>query len=86
MSYQIDEALSDYVKKRLGIQAELNSEEWSCLEYIDTEIEYRKHKNGRLKRNKDGFAIEKSRKHVTKYANIDDSTTIHLYLEELSDE
>tara|TARA_Y100001963_G_scaffold144017_1_gene215597 strand:- start:43 stop:321 length:279 start_codon:yes stop_codon:yes gene_type:complete len=83
MGHQIEEALYDYVKRRLGIQAELDQREFACLEYGDTEIEYQKHKNGKLKKNKDGFAIEKSRKYVTKYANIDDSASIHLYLEEL---
>ena len=83
MSYQIEEALYDYVKKRLGIQAELDQTDYLCLEYIEAEIEYCKHKNGRLKKDKDGFAIEKSRKNVTKYANIDDSASIHLYLQEL---
>ena len=85
MSQQIEEALYDYVKRRLGIQAELDQREFAYLEYGDTEIEYHKHKNGKLKKNKDGFAIEKSRKYVTKYANIDDSASIHLYLEELEE-
>ena len=83
MSHQIEEALYDYVKRRLGIQAELDQTEFTFLEYGATEIEYQKHKNGKIKKNKDGFAIEKSRKYVTKYANIDDSASIHLYLEEL---
>ena len=86
MSHQIEEALYDYVKRRLGIQAELSQHLWPCLEYTETEIEYVRHKNGKIKKNKDGFQVQKSKKQVTKNAVIDDLAEIHLYFEELEEQ
>jgi len=83
-AWEIEQAIFDYLKKDKGIVLEKDKmQEPLCLDYNETEFAYKKHKNGKLKKCKDGYSIidHENTRDIQKYAVIDECATISFYLD-----
>lgn len=83
-SWDIDEAMQDYLKKKYGLDVNINDlSDYPCIEYQEYVRAYKKHKNGKLKKCKDGFSIidDKNSKWITKYAEFSDGCSFNFYLD-----
>ena len=83
-AWEIEEAIFDFIKKDKGIVLDRDKmQEHLCLDYNETKFAYKKHKNGKLKKCKDGYSIidHENSKDIKKYAFIDECATISFYLD-----
>lgn len=83
-SWDINEAIVDYLKKKHDLNIDFKSmHDYPCFEYTERELVYKRHKNGKVKKNKDGSWLvdDKQTKYVTKYAEVSDDSCISFYLD-----
>ena len=52
--WEVQEALTDYLQKQYGMKVDI---EETSIEYQELERVFKKHKNGKEKKDKDGFSI-----------------------------
>jgi len=82
-SWDMNEAIQDYLKKKFSLNVDMNDlSDYPCIEYTEYQFAYKKHKNGKLKKCKDGYSIidHENSKHETKYAELGDGCSISFYL------
>ena len=83
-SWDINEAIVDYLKKKHDLDIDFESmHDTPCFKYTEREVVFKRHKNGKVKKNKDGlWLIDKEQtKYVTKYAEVGDDSCISFYLD-----
>jgi len=83
-SWDINEAIVDYLKKKYDLDIDFEkTHDYPCFKYSEREIVYKRHNNGKVKKNKDGvWLIDKEQtKYVTKYAEVSDDSYISFYLD-----
>jgi len=83
-SWDINEAIQDYLKKKHDLNIDIEeTSDYPCFQYTQRNIVYKRHKNGKVKKNKDGFWLidEKQTKYIKKYAEISDDCYISFYLD-----
>lgn len=83
-SWDINEAIVDYIKKKHDLDIDFKSmHDYPCFKYTEREVVYKRHKNGKVKKNQDGLWLidEKQTKYVTKYAEVSDDSCISFYLD-----
>ena len=83
-SWDMNEAIQDYVKKKFSMDIDINDmSQYPCIEYSEYKYAYKKHKNGKLKKCKDGYSIvdHENSKYETVYAELGDGCSVSLYLD-----
>lgn len=86
-SWDINDAIEEYLKKKYSLKINMNNlEDYLYLEYYELEHEYQKHKNGKVKKDKDGYKIIKDEKYVKKYACLNDNSNISFYVDTFNEE
>jgi hypothetical protein len=83
-SWDINEAIADYIKKKHDLEIDFKEmHEYPYFKYSEREVVYKRHRNGKIKKHKDGYYLidEKQTKHVTKYAEVSDDSSISFYLD-----
>jgi hypothetical protein len=83
-SWDINEAIADYVKKKHSLDIDFTEmHDYPCFKYTEREVVYKRHKNGKVKKHKNGYWLidEKQTKYVTKYAEVSDDSSISFYLD-----
>ena len=86
-SWDINDAIEEYLKKKYSLKINMNNlEDCLYLEHYELEHEYQKHKNGKVKKDKDGYKIIKDEKYVKKYACLNDDSNISFYVDTFSEE
>jgi hypothetical protein len=83
-SWDINEAIVDYLKKKYDLDIDFEKmHDYPCFKYSEREIVYKRHNNGKVKKNKDGvWLIDKEQtKYVTKYAEVSDDSYISFYID-----
>lgn len=83
-SWDINEAIVDYLKKKHDLDIDFESmHDYPCFKYTEREVVYKRHKNGKVKKNQDGLWLidDKQTKYVTKYAEVSDDSCISFYLD-----
>jgi len=83
-SWDINQAIEDYIKKKHDLDIDFSEmHDYPCFKYTEREIVYKRHKNGKVKKHKDGYWLvdEKKTKYVEKYGEISDDTSISFYLD-----
>lgn len=83
-SWDINEAIGDYIKKKHNLEIDFKEmHDYPCFKYSERKVVYKRHKNGKIKKHKDGYYLidEKQTKYVTKYANVSEEASINLYLD-----
>jgi len=80
--WEVKEAIADYVKKEYGMNFNTDHIDCSEFEYQETERVYKKHKNGRVVKNKDGLPVVdwKNSPRVTKHADFHEGSSINFWL------
>ena len=82
-SWDVNEAIKNYVKDTYNLDVDFEQmDEYPCLEYSRREIVHKKHKNGKVQKDKNGNWIidEDKTKYVTEFAEISDDSAIVFYL------
>ena len=83
-AWDMEIAIQDYLKKKFDIDVNFDDlNEYPLLEYYEYQFAYKKHKNGKLKKCKDGYSIidhEKS-ENEKKWAELSDAWSISYYLD-----
>ncbi len=83
--YEVVEAIQEYLTQKYDMDVDLqdNSIDWPCIEYTETETPYKKHKNGRVMKDADGYKIldHENSKRITKHITIGEEDEITFYLE-----
>ncbi len=86
-SWDINDAIEEYLEKKYSLKINMNNlEDNPYLEYQTIEYEYQKHKNGKVKKDKDGYKIIKDEKYVKKYACLNDDSNISFYVDTFNEE
>tara|TARA_R110001592_G_C13139200_1_gene747190 strand:- start:2064 stop:2333 length:270 start_codon:yes stop_codon:yes gene_type:complete len=83
-SWDINQAIEDYLKKKHDLDVDFSEiDDYPCFKYTEREIVYKRHKNGKVKKHKDGYWLvdEKKTKYVEKYGEISDDASISFYLD-----
>ena len=83
-SWDINEAIGDYIKKKHNLEIDFKEmHDYPCFKYSERKVVYKRHKNGKIKKHKDGYYLidEKQTKYVTKCANVSEEASINLYLD-----
>jgi len=83
-SWDMNEAMQDYLKKKFDIDVDLNDlSDYPCLEYYEYQIAYKKHKNGKHILDKNGCSIvdRENCKNEKMWAELSDSWSISFYLD-----
>ena len=83
-SWDINEAIGDYIKKKHNLEIDFKEmHDYPCFKYSERKVVYKRHRNGKIKKHKDGYYLidEKQTKYVTKYANVSEEASINLYLD-----
>ena len=82
--WEIREAIKGYIEAKHNLEIEFSEMfSYPCLEYTEREIVHKKHKNGKVKKDKDGMWIidESKTKYVTKYAEVTDESNISFFID-----
>ena len=54
-SWDINEAIVDYLKKKYDLDIDFEKmHDYPCFKYSEREVVYKRHNNGKVKKNKDG--------------------------------
>jgi len=86
-SWDINDAIEEYLEKKYSLKININNlEDYLYLEHYELEYEYEKHKNGKVKKDKDGYKIIKDEKYVKKYACLNDASNISFYVDTFKEE
>lgn len=83
-SWDINQAIEDYIKIKHNIDVDFSEmHDYPCFEFTEREVVYKRHKNGKVKKHKDGYWLvdEKKTKYVKKYGEISDDASISFYLD-----
>ena len=82
--WEIREAIKRYIEAKHDLEIDFSEMfGYPCFEYIEREIVHKKHKNGKVKKNKDGMWLidESKTKYVTKYAKFTDESNISFFID-----
>lgn len=83
-SWDINQAIEDYIKKKHDLDIDFSEMyDCPCFEFTEREVVYKRHNNGKVKKDKNGCWLvdEKKTKYVEKYGEISDDTSISFYLD-----
>jgi hypothetical protein len=84
-SWDINNAIEEYLEKKYSLKISIdNLEDYLYLEHDELEYEYEKHKNGKVKKDKDGCRIVKDKKYATKNVCLENGCSISLYVDTYS--
>jgi len=80
--YEVREMIKNHMEICYGIDMESKDIDIQDMgfAYMDREIVYKKHKNGKVKKDKNGICMidEDKTKYVTKYADLDDDSELSI--------
>lgn len=83
-SWDINEAIVDYLKKKHNLNIDFTEmSDYPCFKYTEREVVYKRHKNGKVKKDKDGmWLIDRDKtKYIPKYAEVSDDSYISFYID-----
>ena len=83
-SSDLNTAIQDYVMEKYGMNIDIyGAREFPSLEYQERDYVFKKYKNGKYIKDKNGYKIIDNdlSKYETKYATIDDVSSISVYLD-----
>lgn len=81
-SWDIYEAFQDYLEKKYSLEIDMyDLDDYPYLEYYKVKYEYEKHKNGKIKKDKNGLPITKDQKYIRKHAPMPDDCSISFYID-----
>lgn len=81
--WEIREALQGYIEEKYKLEIDFSEmSSYPCFEYTEREIVHKKHKNGKVKKNKHGMWIidEDKTKWVTKHTDVYDESSISFFI------
>ena len=81
--WEIREAIEGYINAKHDLDIDFSEMfEYPCFEYTEREIVHKKHKNGKVKKDKDGMWIidESKTKYVAKYGEVTDESSISFFI------
>ena len=86
--WEIKQAIAEYIKRDYGMDFDTENIESSVLKYYEVEKVYKKHKNGRLIKDKHGFPKVdwENSPRVTKHADFDEGSSVTFWLLNLEGE
>jgi len=80
--YEIQEMIKDYLEVKYDLKIDLEKDcfDEPSFQYFESIFTYKKDKNGKLKKCKDGFRIidHNKTKYETKYAELNDDSSISI--------
>jgi hypothetical protein len=83
--YEVVEAIQEYLTQKYDMDVDLQNNfiDWPCIEYTETETPYKKHKNGKVMKDADGYKIldHENSKRITKHITFGECDEITFYLE-----
>ena len=83
-SWEINVAIKYYVKDKYNLDIDFQEmHEYPYIEYLEYKHAYKKHKNGKLKKCKDGYSIidHENTKYETKCVEFNDDASINFYID-----
>ena len=82
--YEVIEAIEEYVSTKYGMDIyNIKLSDNPCIEYTEQETPYKKHKNGKVMKDSEGYKIfdHANSKFITKHISFGETDEITLYLE-----
>lgn len=80
--YEIQDMIKDYLEVKYDLKVDLEKDcfDYPTFEYIDPVYAYKKDKNGKLKKCKNGYKIidYNKTKYETKYTELNDDSSINI--------